>query len=285
MLIVDSQVHIWAPPTPEKPYATENAAKPHRSVPLGHQELLREMDGSGVARCVLVPPTWEADRNDTSLEAARLHPDRFAVMGKITLTAPESRALMATWKSQPHMLGIRLVFNAGRSKEWPTDGTADWFWDAAERYDVPVMAFAPNAVPKLGAIAERHPGLRMIIDHLGLSSALRGKTLEPAVDEVIKLARLPNVAVKVSALPCYVAEPYPFPTLHPIVRRVVDAFGPRRCFWGTDLSHLTCPYKQCVTLFTEEMKSLSPTELEWIMGRGIAEWLNWPLTRNIHDSM
>ena len=277
MMIIDSQVHIWAPETPEKPYSTENAAKPHRSVPLGHDELLREMDGAGVARCVLVPPTWEADRNDTSLEAARLHPDRFAVMGKIKLTAPASRALMATWKSPPHMLGIRLVFNSGRSKEWLVDGTADWFWDAAERYDVPVMAFAPNAVPKLGAIAERHHGLRMVIDHLGLSSALRGKTLEPAVDEVIKLARLPNVAVKVSALPCYVEEPYPFPTLHPIVRRVVDAFGPRRCFWGTDLSHLTCPYKQCVTLFTEEMKSLSSAELEWIMGRGIAEWLDWPL--------
>jgi L-fuconolactonase len=277
MMIIDSQVHIWAPPTPEKPYSTENAAKPHRSVPLGHQELLREMDGGGVARCVLVPPTWEADRNDTSLEAARLHPDRFAVMGKIKLAAPESRALMATWKSQPHMLGIRLVFNSGRSKEWLVDGTADWFWAVAERYDVPVMAFAPHAVAKLGAIAERHPGLRLIIDHLGLSSALRGKTLEPGVDEVIKLARLPNVAVKVSALPCYVDEPYPFPTLHPIVRRVVDTFGPRRCFWGTDLSHLTCPYKECLTLFTEEMKSLSSTELEWIMGRGIAEWLNWPL--------
>jgi predicted TIM-barrel fold metal-dependent hydrolase len=279
MIIIDSQVHIWAPETPEKPYANENAAKPHRPVPLGHDELLREMNGAGVARCVLVPPTWEADRNDTSLEAARLHPDRFAVMGKIKLTTPESRALMATWKSQPHMLGIRLVFNAGRSKEWLVDGTADWFWDAAERYDVPVMVFAPNAVPKLGAIAERHPGLRMIIDHLGMSSALRGKALDPAVDEVIKLARLSNLAVKVSALPCYVEEPYPFPTLHPIVRRVVDAFGPRRCFWGTDLSHLTCPYKQCVTLFTEELKSLSPEELEWIMGRAVAEWLNWPLPK------
>jgi len=279
MMIIDSQVHIWAPETPAKPYSTENAAKPHRSVPLGHQELLREMDGGGVARCVLVPPTWEADRNDTSLEAARLHPDRFAVMGRLKLTAPESRALMATWKSQPHMLGIRLVFNAGRSKEWLVDGTADWLWAVAERYDVPVMALAPHAVAKLGAIAERHPGLRLIIDHMGLSSALRGKSLEPAVDDVIKLARFPNLAVKVSALPCYVAEPYPFPTLHPLVRRVVDAFGPRRCFWGTDLSHLTCPYKRCVTLFTEEMKSLSPTELEWIMGRGIAEWLNWPLPK------
>jgi predicted TIM-barrel fold metal-dependent hydrolase len=276
MLIIDSQVHIWAPETPEKPYAKENASPPHRPIPLGHDELLREMNNAGVERCVLVPPTWEGDRNDTSLEATRLHPDRFAVMGRIKLIAPESRALIATWKNQRHMLGIRLVFNAGRSKEWLEDGTADWFWEAAERHDVPVMAFAPHAVSRLGEVAERHPGLRLIIDHMGLSSALKGEPLGPAVDNVIKFAHLPNVALKVSALPCYVAEPYPFPTLHPLVRRVVDAFGPERCFWGTDLSHLPCPYKQAVTLFTEEMKSLSSTELEWIMGRGIAEWLDWP---------
>jgi L-fuconolactonase len=280
MTIIDSQVHIWAPETPAKPYAREDASPPHRPVPLGHEELLREMDGAGVERCVLVPPTWEDDRNDTSLEAARLHPDRFAVMGKIKLHRPESRALMATWKNQPYMLGIRMTFNAGRSRQWLVDGTADWFWDAAERYDVPVMAFAPNDVPKLLEVAEHHPGLRMIVDHMGLSSALRGKSLEPAVTEVIKFARLKNVAVKVSALPCYVDEPYPFPTLHPLVRRVVDAFGPQRCFWGTDLSHLPCPYKQVATLFTEEMHALSSSELEWIMGRGIAEWLNWPLPKS-----
>ena len=280
MFIIDSQVHIWAPETPEKPYARDDASAPHRPVPLGHEELLREMNGAGVQRCVLVPPTWEDDRNDTSIEAARLHPDRFAIMGKIKIHRAESHALIAGWKNQPHMLGIRMTFNAGRSRQWLVDGTADWFWDAAERYDIPVMAFAPNDVAKLGEIAERHPGLRMVIDHMGLSSALRGKSLEPAVATTLKLAGLKNVAIKVSALPCYVDEPYPFRTLHSIVRRAVDAFGPQRCFWGTDLSHLPCPYKQVVTLFTEEMKSLSSSELEWIMGRGIAHWLNWPIPAN-----
>ena len=118
MFIIDSQVHIWAPETPEKPYAKENASKPHRALPLGHDELLREMDDAGVSRCILVPPTWEADRNDTSLEAARLHPDRFRVMGKVSLTNPNGRALMATWKQQPYMLGIRMVFNRGESAKW-----------------------------------------------------------------------------------------------------------------------------------------------------------------------
>jgi hypothetical protein len=62
-----------------------------------------------------------------------------------------------------------------------------------------------------------------------------------------------------------------------LIRRVVEAFGPRRCFWGTDLSHLTSTYKQCLTLFTEELNFLSDNDKEWILGRGIAEWLNWPL--------
>jgi predicted TIM-barrel fold metal-dependent hydrolase len=277
MMIIDSQVHIWAPETPEKPYAKGDASAPHRPIPLGHEELLREMDAAGVRRCVLVPPTWEGDRNDTSLEAARLHPDRFAVMGRLTINKPESRALMSTWKDQPHMLGIRMAFHQGRPKVWLEDGTADWFWDAAERYDVPVMAFAPHAILKLGGVAERHPGLQLIVDHMGLNSALKGKSLDGAVDSLLKLAPLKNVAVKVSALPCYVAEPYPFPTLHPLIHRVVDAFEPRRCFWGTDLSHLPCPYKQVVTLFTEELDFLSETDKEWILGRGIAEWLNWPI--------
>jgi predicted TIM-barrel fold metal-dependent hydrolase len=277
MMIIDSQVHIWAPETPENPYTRGDAASaPHRPVPLGHEELLREMDAAGVARCILVPPTWEGDRNDTSLEAARLYPDRFAVMGRIKIDRPESRELMAAWKEQPHMLGIRMVFHRGRTKAWLEDGTADWFWEAAERHGVPVMAFAPDAVERLGAVAESHPGLRLIIDHMGLSTALRGKSLQPAVDKLLPLAHLSNVAVKASALPCYVTEPYPFPSLYPLIRQVVDAFGRRRVFWGTDLSHLTCPYRQAVTLFTKELNFLSAADKEWIMGRGIAEWLGWP---------
>jgi hypothetical protein len=35
-----------------------------------------------------------------------------------------------------------------------------------------------------------------------------------------------------------------------------------------------------VTLFTEELDSLSSDDKERIMGRGIAEWLGWPLPRN-----
>jgi L-fuconolactonase len=68
------------------------------------------------------------------------------------------------------------------------------------------------------------------------------------------------------------------------VRRLIDAFSPRRSFWATDLSVLlsrtNSTYRQAVTLFTEEM-GYSEGDLEWIMGRAISECLPWPVA---HDA-
>ncbi len=33
------------------------------------------MGKAGVDRAILVPPSWEGDRNDVALEAAQAHPD------------------------------------------------------------------------------------------------------------------------------------------------------------------------------------------------------------------
>ena len=50
-----------------------------------------------------------------------------------------------------------------------------------------------------------------------------------------------------------------------------------RVFWGTDLTRLSCPYRRAVTLCTKELDSLAEEDKQWITGRGIAEWLGWPL--------
>lgn len=55
-----------------------------------------------------------------------------------------------------------------------------------------------------------------------------------------------------------------------------NAFGPQRMMWGSDLSGLRGNYRECVTVFTEEMGWLSGKDLEWIMGSTLCEWLGWP---------
>src|SRR5437762_12923418 len=279
MLIADSQVHLWGADTPDRPWPPGRAAQAQKPYPIDKEALLFQMDLAGVSRIVIVPPSWEGDRNELALEAARLYPDRFAVMGRIALEKPESRALLPDWKKQPGMLGMRFTFHTDLQRPWLTDGTADWLWPAAERAGVPLMIFPPGSIPAVDRIAERHPGLKLVIDHLAIGTAKKNDEAFAGLPELCTLARRPNVAVKASALPCYSTEPYPFRGLHTHIRQVYDAFGPRRMFWGTDWTRLTCPWRQAVTLFTEALPWLSTQDQEWVMGPAICEWLGWPVPK------
>ena len=141
------------------------------------------------------------------------------------------------------------------------------------------MVLVPGALDHLDRIAGKHPGLKLVIDHVGIS--VRGKAPKVFDDlpAVCALAKHPNIAVKASGMPSLSAEPYPFRDLHAHIRTLVDAFGPRRVFWGTDLTRMPCTYYECITLFTEHLPWLKGEDLEWVMGRGVCEWLGWPLPR------
>ena len=277
MDIVDSQVHIWGADTADRPWPPGRAAEAQKPYPVGREALLLQMDLAGVRRMVLVPPSWEGERNDLALDAARAHPDRFGVMGRLAIQRPESRALVADWKAQPGMLGMRFTFHNEHYRHFLTDGTADWLWPAAEKAGIPLMVLVPGALDHLDRIAGRHPGLKLIVDHVGLNRRDKGANVWDDLPAVCALARHPNVAVKASGMPSLSRERYPFRDLHPRIRTLVDAFGPARTFWGTDLTRMPCSYYECIALFTEHLPWLRGAELEQVMGRAICDWLDWPL--------
>lgn len=228
-------------------------------------------------RAVLVPPSWEGDRNDVVIAARREHPDRFAAMGRISLQRKRAVGSVVDWIRQNHLAGVRLTFARGEQRQWLSNGVADWFWPIAEQAGIPVMVFAPGQLPAIGAVAERYQALRLIVDHIGLAVDSLGMDLRTLIKPALSLARYPNVAVKASALPCLVSEPFPFPSLIEPIQMTFDAFGPQRMFWGSDLSRLPCSYSEAIRLFTDELDFLSDTDKAWIMGRGLATWLDWPL--------
>ena len=84
--------------------------------------------------------------------------------------------------------------------------------------------------------------------------------------------------VKVSSLPYYSTQEFPYADMYPHVRRVIEAFGARRAFWGTDLSKMLAKfsYRICIDHLMR-LDFLTQEDREWIMGRGIARCLGWPL--------
>ncbi|HEX3484223.1 MAG TPA: amidohydrolase family protein [Micropepsaceae bacterium] len=277
IIILDTQVHIWAANTPDRPWGEGMENRAHLPVPLTHPKLLTLMDEAGVDRAILVPPSLDGDRNDLCLAAAAEHPNRFAVMGRIFLDRPSAPAKLEEMAGQKGMLGVRLTFHRDNDRPLLTNGAADWFWPMAERLQMPVMVHAPERLPIIGEIAARHPDLTLIVDHMGFARETMDGEAEAGADRILALADHRNVFVKASALPCYSTEPYPYRNLHGPLKRIIAGFGVQRAFWGSDFSRLPsdCSYRQAVTMFTEELDFLSASDLEWVMGRGVLECLNW----------
>lgn len=152
----------------------------------------------------------------------------------------------------------------------------DWLWPEAERLDLPVATMAWRFLPVFARIAERHPRLRLLIDHLGWVRTARDAPALETLPALLDIARrYPNVAVKATGAPAYSSEPYPFRNIHDPLHRMFDAFGPDRFFWGTDITRMPCSYRQCVTLFTEELPFLAGRDLERVMGEGMRDWIGW----------
>jgi predicted TIM-barrel fold metal-dependent hydrolase len=239
-------------------------------------DALREMKEGGVDAALIHPPaSWDPNSNELAVEAARQHPDKFAILGNFPLDKPESRGLVDTWKQRPGMLGLRFTFLQPHMKTWPTDGTIDWLWPAAERAGLPVALLASTFMPKVGQIAERHPRLKLIIDHLGRPSGTKDDAAWESLPEMLALAKHPNIAVKATGAPSYSSEPYPYRNIHDHLKKIHDAFGPSRMFWGTDITRMPCSWKQCVTMFTEELPWLKGRDLDLVMGQAVCDWIGW----------
>ncbi len=273
--IVDAQVHLWKAQSDDWKWVP--GMKPQMPEPFTIEKLVPLMDEAGVARVVVVPPSWPGDRNDYGVEAARRYPGRFHVMGRVPLKNPAAAELLPKWRDQPGMLGIRLTFLGGAAG-WLKDGTADWFWPQAEKAGLPVMFLAPGQNAAFGPIAERHPQLALIVDHMGISADIvkEGK-LATEIAVTASLAKYPNVSVKLSAAPNYSLEGYPFRDFIPHIHKLFEAFGPQRCYWGSDMTNGfdRATYRQRITHFTEELPFLTDGDKDWVMGRAILQRLNW----------
>jgi predicted TIM-barrel fold metal-dependent hydrolase len=271
MEIIDAQIHLWGTGLP--------TVLAHRQVTaFTPEEAIVLMDEAGVDAAVIHPPGWDPGSTDMAFKAVQNYPGRFAIIDSVPLDRPDSRARITSWREQPGMLGLRYGFLSEHARQWLHDGTLEWLWAAAEAAGVPISAMATDSLTELGRIAERHPRLRLTIDHLGGRGGLT--TLKDAeamthMPALLALAKFPNVAVKATGAPGYSSEAYPFPAMHTYLRQIYDAFGPHRMFWGTDITKMPCSWRQCVTMFTEELPWLSEQDKRLVMGEALRAWWGW----------
>ncbi len=90
------------------------------------------------------------------------------------------------------------------------------------------MHFIPCYAPQIRVLASQLREMPVILDHLGRHG--EGTLIE--YEDVLRLAELPHVYMKFSALRYSSRQDYPHRDVKPLVRRLFQAFGADRMIWG-----------------------------------------------------
>jgi predicted TIM-barrel fold metal-dependent hydrolase len=224
------------------------------------------------------------------------YPDRFAGALTFDYMADDLEEQVKTYRDRPGMLaGRNLVGNANTAELRPEygEGKFDRLWAYAEKYNLPLFFSTHGWAHVMEPVAQKHPGLTMVIDHLGVSqSPVSPARAEPwdRLDGLLGLAKYPNVHVKFSGVPLMSKQGYPYTDTWPYLHKIIDAFTPDRLFWGTDFTRMRwipqtssqlAPrdqwknYCDCVN-YLRDTNEISASDKEKIFGGSIRRALRWP---------
>ena len=235
---IDAHSHIWPPDDKDYPLAKGQTVADLDPPSFTDDELMAIAGPEGVDRVVLIQHSiYHGFDNSYLVDAYHRHPDRFRVVGMLdsrkTGTGKQMRDLL-----KHGVTGFRITPSILGQETWLKDAGMQEMWrTAAETRQNMCCLINPSDLPDVGRMCEKFPNTPVVIDHfgrVGVDGRIRTQELQALLD----LAEHPTVRVKVSAYYALGLKKPPHDDLLPMIREVVEAYGPQRCMWASD-----CPYQ------------------------------------------
>ena len=270
--ILDAHQHIWNRSRAAYDWLGPDAGPIFRDFEL--PEALAVLDDAGAAGTILVQSADNDEDTEFMLEAARASSRVRGVVAWVPLDEPERAAeRLAALRANPVVCGIRSLIHNQDDPHWLLRPDVDEGLGLLEAAGVPfdVVAVLPEHLEAVLVVSERHPGLRMVIDHLG-KPPMGDDGGRPAWDWhglIAEVAANPLVFGKVSGLypPGGAAGPAASDALRPVFDRAVEVFGPERLMYGGDwpISLLAGGYRAVLASLTPLFDGLDPRDRERIL--------------------
>jgi len=236
MAVIDSHQHLWD--LERSAYAwlrSPGLEAIHRSIPF--VEGLPHLAAVGVDGSVLVQADDTDGDTDAMLEAAASDPRAIGVVGWAPLDDPVRAEARLGAIASPALVGVRALIHDMPDPDWILRPDVDEGLGVLERLDLSFdyVAVLPRHLENLATVGERHPGLRIVVDHLA-KPPIGLPDREPWWTLIARAAENPRVVAKLSGLYSATEDvaSWTVDQIGPFVERGLEVFGPERLMYGGD---------------------------------------------------
>ncbi|MFI4852509.1 MAG: amidohydrolase family protein [Gimesia chilikensis] len=267
MEYIDAHSHVWTPDVKKYPLAPGYKVADMQPPSFTAEELQAEMMPVGVNRVVLIQMSFYGFDNSYMLDCMAKYPGMFSGVAVIDQKGDNPTPKMLNLKKKG-VRGFRIAPKTKKVDEWLDGACMEEMWTTGAKEGMAMCCLMnPNGLPALDKMCQKHRDTTVVIDHLA-RIGVTGKIETEEVDALCKMAKHPNVYVKVSAFYALGKKQMPYHDLAPLIKKVYQAFGAKRLMWATD-----CPYqvqgphtyKASIDLIKNGLPFLSDDDKSWIL--------------------
>jgi L-fuconolactonase len=235
-IVIDAHQHVWDPARARYDWLGPELA-PIDGVMM-FAELKPSLARAGVDATVLVQSADNDEDTALMLDVAAANPEIVAVVAFAPLDRPaETAARLERFRGNSLIVGVRNLIHNNPDPQWllrpDVDEGLGLLEDNGLSFDL--VAVLPEHLALVPALVERHPRLRIVIDHLakppiGLAAS------EPWWSLIEQAAASPTVYAKVSGLYSAAGDSASWTpdTIRPYLHHALDCFGADRLMYGGD---------------------------------------------------
>ncbi len=263
--VIDPHVHVWKK-DPRYPWAKETTRPPDNDAT--PEMLLGLMKANGVDKTVIIQVIHYRWDNSYLADVLKQYPNYFLGVCRVNPESPAAPDDLSRLVEQQKFRGVRISPASNEAGDWIAGPLMPPLWKRCDSLKVPMTVLAPvTRMPEVSKLIERFPNLTVVIDHMADSPLDHPEQL----NMLIALKRYPKVFVKVSHTWSLSKQPYPYPDSQAQVKRLYDAFGPKRLMWGTDwpLVEGFCGYGKALAVVRDEMKFLNDEDKSWMLSKTV----------------
>lgn len=232
--MIDAHQHFWQLSRGDYDWPNASVAPIFRD--FGPDDLAPLLAAAGVTQTVLVQATPTVAETRYLLQLAARTPFVAAVVGWVDLTAPDAVESIDALRTDPLLRGLRPMLQSIDQTDWILQPAAQaalcHMARVGLRFDALIQ---PRHLPVIAALAQRHPDLPIVVDHLAKPAMGAGKVPDVAwLQGISALAALPNVWCKLSGMITEIGPDWMPADLTRHAAQVLQEFGPDRVMWGSD---------------------------------------------------